>query len=462
MSKLLQGLSKVQKAYQPTRLFGKQNLLGKVISYDTDANKIKVEIVGGALVGQEMDITPGRIKAEEFEEFSKVQTSSYTPIGGILRFDGVEEKNGEYVSSWTNAWIKTPGDEHKLESNKLVRYVPTNIRDKKDRPLHRIHVIDKDDEVTVASLDQMEKALTEAFEAGREAMIVDSSEGYAVSQHWLPGKKEGDTYVREDVATYVASLMETFKAAEDVVGEMMAAGHLTVVPVAVHTVGPKTSQEAEKAIAKAEAENKSPRLMGVNSFAYQKPSLGARIASAMARKDGNELVIPEVHADRFKELFLQDAPEAAKEAFIAHSWAGVDDTYLAEFLEKNGVTLLETPAATWNFASLHLQKYDKGDDFFVAKTHEQLRYGAPFPPLKCCEEIRKTYRNEVQDGILAVAKGPEADVAATKDDVKAETTKVDAEAEKAAAKAPENNAEDDMNIDEIDDLLGELADEPMG
>jgi hypothetical protein len=463
MSNLLSALNKTARKNTPRTLNGYANMVGTILEFGEKTIKVRVE--SGPIAGQEIDIDPGNKKVKEFEKFSKAQTSSYTPIGGVLRFDGVSaEKDGTFKSRWTNAWIKTPGDEHKLLTDQLVSYSNSNGRKNADGgPIVYVQVMDAKNEKAISSLEEMKAVLTEGFTSSGAVLVIDtgSEEGFTSSTYYLPGERKGDEYVRKDPAEFAQELVNDISE-DDTVRKLftdrMEAGQLTIVPVQRIPVGPKSAEEAQNAIDKAAEAGKKARIMTVNPYAYEAPSLGVRLAGALTRKDRDDKfqIAPE-YGDRLKEAFLASAPQAARDAFMADGWIGVSDTDLKDFFEAKGVSLMKAPTQTWNTASIHLQKFSGSDNFFTAKTHESYRYGTPFPPLECTKDIRASYANELHDAILAVVKTPqaEADAKAETPAAKEETPKVDAEADKKAA---ELSAEQEADID---GMLDEIADEPM-
>lgn len=462
MSTLLNALNKSMRKNTPRTLRGSANMVGKVLEYGEKT--IKVEVLSGPIVGQVIDIDPGNKKVKDFEKESKAQTSSYTPIGGILRFDSVSAQNdGTYKSKWTNAWIKNPGEDHQLLADQQVSYFDTGRTNSNDQPIISLRVLKRDNEMQVTSLDEMRDALADAFASSRSAMVVDTSEGFASRSYYLPRDKDGNSYVYKDPVEFATSLIDDLEPdAKEIFTQILATKGLTIVPVRNITVGPKSAEETKASIAKAEAAGEKARIMTVNPYAYEAPSLGIRLSGALARKDreGN-LEIAAEYAERLKDAFLATAKEDAKASFHADGWRGVSDTDLRDFFEANGVELKKHPTMTWNNASIHLQKFDGGSDFFAAKTHESNRYGSPYPALKCCEELRAAYSTELHDAVLAVVKAPAA-TAEAKDEAPAAKS---AEAEEPAAndvqqaeELAEAQAEEAASID---DMLNEIGNEPM-
>ncbi|MBW3243395.1 hypothetical protein KUV57_12045 [Epibacterium sp. DP7N7-1] len=460
MSNLLSALNKTARKNTPRTLNGSANMVGEVLAYDEKT--IKVKVLSGPIAGQEIDIDPGNKTVKDFEKVSKAQTSSYTPVGGILRFDGVSRNNdGTYKSRWTNAWIKNPGDEHKLMTDQLVSYKNTGRKNSDGAPITNIQVMDAKNEKTVSDFDEMKSVLVDGFTNSGAVLVIDTGEGFSSATYYLPGERKGDEYVRKDPNEFAQELIDDIQGDAELsklFGERMNAGHLTIVPVQRITVGPKSAEEAQNAIDKAEEAGNKARIMTVNPYAYDAPSVGVRLVGALARKDREQnLEIAEEYADRLKASFLASAPQGARDAFMADGWIGVSDADLKDFFEANGVALMKAPSQTWNTASIHLQQFGGSENFFAAKTHESYRYGTPFPPLECAKEIRAAYATELHDAIMTVVKSPEAAADAKTDApaAKDEAPKADPEAEKKAA---EISAEQEADID---GMLDAIADQPM-
>ncbi|WP_411839612.1 hypothetical protein [Paracoccus sp. ME4] len=456
MSNALKALSASMNKNRPKVLRGSSNMVVEVLGYGDKT--ISAKVLNGPIIGQTIELDPGNKKVADFSTPSKAQTSSYTPVGGILRAENVSlQKDGTYKSNWTNAWIKTPGEDNQILVDQSVSYHNTGRTNKSEKPIVQLRTMDEKSAVKVGSLEQLEAALASAFENTRSALVIDTSEGYATAPYYLPGKRDGDDYVFEDPKAFAAKLIADMDAdAKEIFAEILSTSGLTVVPVRNITVGPTTAEETQKAIDKAAESGARARIMSVNPFAYDAPTLGARLSGALARKDRDgKLEIPAEYADRLKEGFLATAPESAKAAFHADGWRGVSDTDLRDFFKSRGVEMKVHPSDTWNVASIHLQKFDGGDNFFAAKTFEQNRYGNPYPRLECCSELRAAYATELTEAVIAVVGAPSLvakaeEKAPALDDDKPVDQQIAAEAQEVSGETAD-----------IDELLNQFGDEPI-
>ena len=459
MTSILNQLKKTINNARPKSLYGRANIVGEVLAYNEKS--IKVKVLGGYLDGEEMDIVPNK-KIEEFSKPSKAQTSSYTPVGGILRFDNVSKNpDGTYKSTWVNAWIKTPGDEHHLLTDQAVSFNDTGRVNADGRPIMTLRVMDLKSETKVNDIEALEAKLAEALEANRAALIIDTTEGYTAVEVYLPGRKTETGYEHADPREYAAKIIADMGSEMIEAAKAVLANHgMTVVPMSVVPLGAKSAEEIKKKMGEAAAKGEKARIMTINPYAYEAPSIGIRIAGALARKDreGN-LDISVEFANRLKEKFLATAPEAAKAALHADGWKGVDDADLRNFFTANGIALTEAPTRGWNTAAIHMQRYEGGTNFFAAKTHESYRFASPYPALECCKDLRATFASEMTDAIKQVSGAPAAK-AETKAEAKVGATDVTPE---VAAEAVSGQAEVDQAqaVSEIDDLLADLDDEPM-
>lgn len=452
MSNLLGALQNSMRKSTPKVLRGRANMIAEVVSYGETT--IKVKALNGPIAGQVIDIEPGaKSKVADFDIAQKrkkpQQTDQHTEIGGVLRFDGVTAKgDGTYKASWTNAWVKAPGEEHMVLEDRLVSYNDTGRKTRGGQPLVRLSIMEQEHEAKVSNLDELEAKLTEAFKMSGGAMVIDINGGeMEVTNLYVPGERVDGVYVRKDAAEHAKKLLEDLgDEVRAAFSETLAGRGMTVVPVGSVQVGSVVAEETVKKITEAEAAGKQARIMSVNPYAYERPTIGVRLTSALAR-EGDDAISKE-HAERLKDSFLAGATEAAKAAFHKDGWKGVSDTDLKEFFAANGVQLANHPDQGWNRAALHLQRYENGTDFFVAKSHETARYGAPYPALECTKELRSAYGREMTEAVLAVT-APE---------------KL-AEVKEAAKNAP---AEDNAELDEtapgeilssVDDMLDAIGDE---
>ena len=451
MSSLLDALNKSMRKNTPRTLRGRANLLGEVVEYGEKT--IKVKVLNGPIAGQEIDIIPGADPVSKFSKASRAQTSSYTQPGGILRFDNVQaDANGVYKSSWVNAFIKTPNESNVLVLDQMATFVDTGRNNSTGKPILRLTSFDPKAETLVKGIDEMRDAIAAAFASTGGVLVIDTADGgFASREFRLPGKRTDAGYVFEDPTAFAQKLIDDMgEAMRDLYVKALTENGLTIVPLKSVILGPTTAEEIKKAEAKAAEAGKAPRIMSVNPLAYKAPGLGDRLAAALLRT--GDLEIPKEHQERLKVAFLSTAAEEAKAAFHSGGWRAVADVDLKEFFAKNGVELKKHPETQWNSAAIHLQKYENGSDFFVAKTYEASRYGTPYPNLECCKELRAAYGVELTEAIRSamgnpvVAKQSEAEVPAAKE--AAAATPVDAE-------APVSDVED------IDALLDNLASSEM-
>lgn len=475
-SPLLEALNKTLRSTGPKTLYGRTNMIGKVVSYDEAAKSIKVEAMNGPMAGEIMDIafpSNHKNKIQDFIKPSKAQTSPCTPIGGFLRFDGVaKNRDGQgYTTSWINSWIKNPGDDNRLTADAQTQLIDTNTETASGFPHMRLAKMEPALERRVGSLDELQEALADAFESHKGALLIDIADGVFNSiPATLRGKKEGENFVypepKEAAADIIGKLNDDMKAA---FVEALADRGMVVVPMVSMSVGGKTAEEIKDKLKKAAEAGTEARVMSINPLAYEVPSIGLRLDNALVRtdRDGKTLIAKE-HAERLGTAFLKTAADEAKAAFHKDGWRGVADVDLQAFFASAGVALTEHPKSAWNRAAIHEQRFEGGDDFFAAKTHESARYGNPYPALECTRDLRSAYSNELVNAVKAVMTAPVVKTEVAAEAKAAEPKVADAkaseapaaaaaatEAEVPAADAAEASASDIANVDDLlRDVMG--------
>ncbi len=466
MSSPLDILARASRDQKPRRLTRKTNMVGEVLAYGDKA--ISVKILSGPIAGQEIEIEPKNMQVSEFSEPNDDKSSSYTPVGGILRFDNVEVQNGKYISKWVNAFIKRPDEKNKLLADQYVTFNKSNLTDSKGRPVWSMLALDVDNEKNIGSIDEMREALVEAFKTKQGAMLFMSIDGVYDSKFVpLPTREVNGKYENMDPVEHVEAMFKSLGESQlKEFTDIMENGELAVVPCERHPVGARTAAEIQRQTDKAASAGKQARIMQASPFNYAIPTIGSRVAGVMNRKENGEYVVPDVYVARLKEEFFKTAPQDARDGFNQAAgavrddidpdrfgWNGVEDADLQAFFEDRGIKFLGIPKGYgWNQTSFYLKQYKNSSNFFVAKSHEFSRFGSPFPKLKCCEDLRKEYSAEIMDAVLTVAKEPAA------------------EADNEASAAADASVEDEVETPqispdeeaEIDNMLDMLGSEPMG
>lgn len=456
MSLALKGLSASIRKNRPKSLNGATNLVVEVTAYDQKANLIEGIVRNGVIAGQTIKLDPGNKKVEEFEVVDDAQTSSYTPIGGMIRCEGVERQgNGTYKSRWTNAFIKRPGEEHSLTPDVVTRFVPTDRVTKKNQPIYQMQTIDPAKIADIDSMDKLRDALVAALSETGSAMIIDVTDRFGSQSLYLPSEEKDGNYVSVDAAEFVQKILDdTPQETVEHLHKAIDGGKLHVATTANLLIGPKTAVEMKTAIDKAAAKGERARLMTVNVGAYENAPLGVRLNSALARKDNNDNPeISDVYAERLTKMFLEFAPESARDAFHAGGWRAVGDQDLRAFFKSHEIELPARPARGWNKASLHLRRHKDSENFFLQKSFEDQRWASPIPNLPCTRELRRAYATEITNAVAVLLKAPELNKSGAKP--------VDLDENKPIAPqlaaADQQDEQIDLASSEVAGLLDELA-----
>lgn len=459
MSALIKSLQASLAATKPRTLGKGQkiNMIGKVVDYKDKT--IVVEAVNGLLTGQTVEIGlpsgNSKLKMENFTKPSKAQTSMYTEKGGLLRFDGVmKPEHGDALScSWINSWIKTPSDDHKVLPDAQISVNMTDRTTSSGYPDWRVNTLEASQETKVGDLAELKETVTEFLKSHRGVLIVDTTTGFDCMQDYLRGQKTDDGYVFEDPEEHTEKLFAGMS--EEAIVEFegaLAAGKVVVVPVSSIAIGGRTAEEVQGKLEEAAAAGKTPRIMSVNTEAYKIPSIGNRLVNAFKRTDREKKpLIPAEYAERLSTAFLDFAGEEAKEAFHKGGWNKVADIDIEKFFASRDIDLQKAPSTGWNMAAVHLQRFDGGDGFFVAKTHELQRYANPYPDLECTKELRQSFSNEMVQAVKQFMDAPEATKAA---EVAAPAAAAAAEVEPEVAAAVE--ADKKALESSIDDLINDV------
>ncbi len=461
MSSLLKSMSAAMLKNTPKTLRGRANMVGELVGYGDKT--LSVKMLNGPIAGQTVDIDPGpRSPVENFKKSSKAQTSQYTKPGGVLRFDAVQKDGDAYKSNWTNVMTREPNDAQRVEVDLIASYSATRIKTSTGLPLAFVSIIDPEGETRVSTMAELREAMIAAFQKNGRAMVIDIEDGVMSAGHYRLNEIEKDgKRVRQDPAEAADTFIEDLGDNRAQFETELAARGLTVVPERSVQIGGKTAEETANEIRKAAEAGREPRVMSVDPGSYRPAPLGARIAAALNR-DGDD-AIPEEQADRLKKAFLAQAPDSAQDAFLDNGWRSVSDGDLKAFFASQGVEIEDRPKAGWNKAAIMFQKYEGGDDVFVVRSHESARYGSPYPLLKCTEELRAAYRDEIPAAIrAAVAPAATADARTETVAPKAESKQKAAPATKAepAEKAPITEAED-AALSDMDAALADIADDSM-
>lgn len=465
---LLGDLESRSQAMRPKSLGRRPvNMTGKVLAYsDAKQRTVTIEATSGPMAGEEMDIRV--MKKDHFDALTNEankdkQTSSFSPVGSIIRLDQVVENKEEerFEAKYAVSMVKSPDADNFLIPDVLTT-VDTGSKRKIDEQgsFRRVVTLDAENETPINSFEGFKAALTEAFETSKGAAIIEVKDG-SYRQTLLRLRVDRDKKyipVEEMVDSLVPNADADPKKLADYKNHLEQ-GHMTVVPARFIAVQPKVNDEINKNLAAGK------RIQSVPIPQFVTQPLGQRIEWALKQKDHetDEPLVSEAEAARFEAALDAFLPSSAKEAKDKNGFAGVSDKDLYAFFAKNDQRLIVPPHAGYqkaNIAASHFTRSNSANegDAFTARVQEGTYSAMAFPTLKCTEDLIAAYRIDLPRAIAAIG-SPEAAKEAedTRDaDVinkKAEEKAVDMAAEAAAA--DEEAAQiDEANAEYLDSQLG--------
>lgn len=414
---------------------------------------IKGEIMNGASAGDMIEILPkGHLAIADY----KKGKTKVNPGDGLLRVEGLKEgRDGVYDTRWVKTFIGKPNDKQMVLNDAQLSLYPSMNRDGTPRrdvngaQIMNLMQIHPEGEVVVKSADEFRAASVASIRDGRTAALigVNAAEGFFHLQFMAPAGavKDGKYEITETPAD-VANRLISNMGGDEAFNSLLETATIAVVPVTRLNVGSDTSMSIETNI---KEKGEDALISTIDPKDFTPPSIGIRMINAL-RAAGPE------KAAQVQEAFLAQASEAAKTDFLTNNrgFAGVAAHDVEAFLKGNGVELADRGDKAWSKNSLLLQqRYDNSDSMMAIKT---FRTGAisHYPVLAVTKDLNAAVRDELVTGIDKIIEGLRASgklaeaPAATKAD---EAVANPAEAAPAGA-----------DVDNIDDLLDQLADEELG
>lgn len=441
----LQQLLKQARGKAPAKPAG--NMIIKVKSFGTKT--ITGEIMTGPTAGQQIELIPGG--KTPVEEYANLKKKTGTEIGGYLRVEGVTARDdGLYESRWARTFLGKPTEDHQVLFDQTATLVQGQSRDGRSK-FARIYTLDTAAETKPTSIEAVEKAMADAFAShGAVSVFMKDAGNISSATYYLRGDTVDGKFVLRSPKDQAAEFMTHLgQEGQKIVGEIAAAGALSVVPTRSISVGNDTWANVQIDLAEAEKTGTPARISTVNPQRFEIPSLGRRLQSAVERiGDG---AFSKEEKDHFQRAFLASANTVATQAFASGGYAAVADADIKSFLKGFQIEPMELPATGWGLNSLVLQKYASGENHFVAKA-EPTRLVAPFPPIELCKEALTAYYSEMTEAVRAVLNHPELSKAGPAADSKGAPA---AAAEKAA---PAPAIMPDAFMDELMDLPADEMD----
>lgn len=428
------------------------NMVVRVNSIDKEAGTMAATVMTGPATGKDITFKPaGHLKVADY---AKAKHDSFTKEGeGTLRIEGLKEgKNGVYECRWARTFLGNPREDHTVAYDKTSRLVMLPG----ETPRWSLRSLNTDAEVVLtgidadgAPMDKFRDAIVEGFKSdGNVTIFASSDQGVGMTYFYLGGEKTADGYKLNDPETRATELLaalspEVIATLKDTIEN----GVISVVPTQSVNVGKQTAELAQGMIDEAQEKGTRTNISTVDPANFQSPTLGRRVAMALALKGDN--AIPKEKADAFRAAFLAEASETAKEKLHASGWQDVSDDAIRKTFETAGFTIADHGAAGWAVTSFVLNPYDdEGSDKFISKAFTT-RMATPYPAIEAMKAVRQEYFNEISDALKGFPEPGQS-----KDNAKAD---VKAEAEKGEPEAKAADAEQEMDENDIDDILNAVA-----
>ena len=430
----------------------------EVHSFDDKANTATGKIVDGLAAGEIITFEiSGKNTIADYTKKSKtkVELPNGDKPGGTLQVEGLQKVDGKdvYKTRWVKTFQSKPGaDSQHMLNGMTFALKPLNRKDSNGVQVANLDVLDMAGETHAKSLDELRAAFKAAVDKdGGVTIMAVTPEGDPLVQTYYgkAEKREDGTYVRETGESRLEVLEKRLAENvghpfDEIFGPLVEGAGVSVVPTKSTRIGSGTWQAVQEKV--EEAGRGGP----VDPSTFQFTKLPGRFAGAVARL--------EVEADRKAviDAFLNEANEDAKARFHEKGFGAVEERDIQSFLDKRGVKLiaLAEDAQGYISGSILTMPYDANDldkGAFVTKTFNTTA-ATPLPPVKAFEEVRKAYYEEVVKAAKAIA---ELELNGAKKN--AGTPAAATTAPAAAEAAPAEN----LGADEIDDLLGSIADESI-
>lgn len=415
-------------------------------------------VKNGPAAGTEIEIMPnGHLK---MSDYTKKGGKSEVEIGGTVRAEGVREgDNGVYQCRWMKTLNGKPSPLHDTLHGQTTT---ARVWEKNGKLNGYVMTLDLDAQSQAASADELRDQIGAALESHKGANIYAVTDGEVVNMNWyLRSTVTGGVRTYEDAQARAAEIVAAIAPPEELTAAL-AETPISVVPSTTRMIGTGTLEAMQKNMKDGEAINT------VDPDEYKTVPIGTRLAWELAST--RQGAIAKEHADLLIEDFLENAPDAAVEAYKKNAFHGVSDTHMRDYFKSRGVELAEHPSQGWATSSIVLLAYNESrEDFMAVKTFATTA-AQPYPAVAALEDVRKAFYEEIgiaaraaietiQNGVTKTATTEakaEAKADAKADAEADEPVKEEAKAEAAAATA------DEAEVDEsVKDMLDQLADMPF-
>lgn len=427
----------------------------EVTGFDVKENTATGKILDGLGAGETITFKlSGKLTAEDYTKKSrtKVITAEGDTPGGTLQVEGLAKKDGSdvYETRWVKTFQPKPEDGQNLHVKSTCTL--SVYKTKGGKTAANLNVLDMPNEAHVTDISELRSAIVAGLnKTGAITMMTVTEEGDAIINpcYTKRVKQEDGTYLRQSGEDWLAEFESSLQdgsgvTLEEVFGSVMDKSGVSIVPTTSLRIGTGTWDAVEEKL--SEGQRGGP----VDPESFKPASVSGRLAGAYARLD------IEADRDAVVKSFLSSANEDAKSRFHEGGFAAVEPRDVQAFLDKSGLSLTKVPEGngfiSGGILTLPYDKDKPENGEMVTKTFN-VTAAAPFPPVKAFESIREAYYAEMLDAVRAIA---DMELSGAKADAKSEApAKEDKPSASAAAIADASPVMDD----DIDDLLGDIANE---
>ena len=317
---------------------------------------VKGNIVGGPTDGKEIMVRYPTAEGcmasmEHFTTNPEPTNSKYVDIdrGGTLRIERVTEgKDDIFDCGWMMTFMGCPQQRYYIVTDAHCKYVATDMRDSKNRPIAKIQQLICDTEEPVTNCEEMLDAILECFRTHKAAMLVGDENGRMHQMVYYLGGKRVDkgSWVENKPEEKIAEIREIYEA-EGMVekfNNVLGNNDVSVTAMIPRKVGPGTAENVEKAI---DGADKKIRITSVDPAISDCFGIGSRFSTAINRKKDDRNALPEGVAEKFTNAFKAQADKDDLDALANDGWKGISDHTLTTFCADHGVKLKKHPSKGW-------------------------------------------------------------------------------------------------------------------
>lgn len=424
----------------------------EVHSFNENDNTATGKILNGIGAGEMITFNlSGKLTAKDYTKKGRTQVQLFggDKRGGTLQVEGLSKKDGKdvYDTRWVKTFQPKPEDGQNMHLGKTCTL---SVYKKGKSGAANLNILNTESEVFAKNVGEMRQAMIDAInQTGALAImtVLEDGESYIRNEYAKSVKLEDGSYTRETGESWMerfdADLAGADMSFDAIFSGALESKGVSIVPVTSLRVGTGTWEAVEEKI------NEGKRGGSVDPEHFKIASLSMRFAAAYRALD------VEADRDAVTKSFLASANEDAKARFHQSGFGAVEPRDIEKFLSESGVSVMKTPDRNgYVYGGILTMPYDKEnpENGEMVTKFFNVNAAAPFPPVKVFEDIRKEYYEEMKAAVQSIAENALDGVKNSSDGGK---PKAEASTEAAAPAVDETPIADD----DIDDLLGDIANE---